>query len=390
MKLLLVAALATTAVASPASTAKLSPGARTTVQNALWKEDAWPTSPSLAPGGRLSIAYFNSSRGGRVTLLHLVLTGADARETLLRHVALSITYDDLSHPSVFVPAGDFFVEHGGQSGNASFQSGSFETPFLAFRPSRSWYSYFHMPYRRSIRIELVGAAELHGPVGCESWVQHSDVPWQEDDGYFHAHFAFQPRLKFPWQPAIFAPTDGWRGPGQLVGLAMRFSAPPQLASAFGGTMTHVCEGNWELYLDNTTALRGNDSRTDVAAAGYQASEHAVVVTGSEDMFGYSFGWASQTTGALSGTPLWVNHEPGAGVQLSTYRFFDNAPMQFTTSLHAQVNWAYDTGGAGKNVPADLCPAGGGCEVEYDVLSYLYLARPADATAEVSQLPWVAA
>ena len=65
-------------------------------------------------------------------------------------------------------------------------------------------------------------------------------------------------------------------------------------------------------------------------------------------------------------------------------------MQFTTSLHAQVNWAYDTGGAGKNVPADLCPAGGGCEVEYDVLSYLYLARPADATAEVSQLPWVAA
>ena len=62
---------------------------------------------------------------------------------------------------------------------------------------------------------------------------------------FHAHFAYHPQLKFPWQPAVFTPTGGWRGAGQLVGLAMRFNAPPELASKFDGTLEHVCEGNWE-------------------------------------------------------------------------------------------------------------------------------------------------
>ena len=147
----------------------------------------------------------------------------------------------------------------------------------------------------------------------------------------------------------------------------------------------VCEGNWEIYIDNTTALFGNDSSVDPAKAGYQASEHVVVVTGSEDMFGYSFGWAEQITGLLSGTPLWV--QSADGVDLSTYRFFDRAPMTFTASMSAQVNWAYDTGGAGKNVPASLCPTTSGCTVEYDVTSYLYLSLPADATADAAGFPW---
>ncbi len=62
-------------------------------------------------------------------------------------------------------------------------------------------------------------------------------------------------------------------------------------------------------------------------------------------------------------------------------------MGFTASMKAQVNWAYDTGGAGKNVPASLCPAESGCVVEYDVMSYLYLSQPADATADAAAFPW---
>jgi hypothetical protein len=98
----------------------------------------------------------------------------------------------------------------------------------------------------------------------------------------------------------------------------------------------------------------------------------------QDMFGYSFGWASPNSGLLTGTPLWIEEPTAktAGVQLSTYRFFDTAPIQFDSSLHAQVNWHYDTG---HNVPANLCPPETGCKVEYDVMTYLYLAAPAKAS-----------
>ena len=198
------------------------------------------------------------------------------------------------------------------------QFGDFGTlvdPGVAVRHCR--YCYFHMPYRTSVRLALVASADIPGTVGGESWVQHSDAPFA-GEAYFHARFAYQPALRFPWQPAVFSPAGGWKGPGQLVGLSMRFSAPKEWAAQFPGTMEHVCEGNWELYIDNTTELYGNDSTVDPARVGYQASEHVVVVTGSEDMFGYSFGWAEQTTGSLSGTPLWA--QSADGVDLSTYAF----------------------------------------------------------------------
>ena len=83
--------------------------------------------------------------------------------------------------------------------------------------------------------------------------------------------------------------------------------------------------------------------------------------------------------------------PWAGKALATYNFFTDAPIQFERSLHAQVNWGYDVG---HNVPRDLCPplngTDGGCPVEYAVMSYLYLAAPADASPSVKRFPWASA
>jgi hypothetical protein len=78
-----------------------------------------------------------------------------------------------------------------------------------------------------------------------------------------------------------------------------------------------------------------------------------------------------------------------GKALATYNFFTDAPIQFERSLHAQVNWGYDVG---HNVPRDLCPplngtGEGGCPVEYAIMSYLYLAAPADASPSVKRFPW---
>ena len=51
--------------------------ARTTVANSLWANDAFPGSPPVPAHGRLTIAYFNHSGGGRVTQVHLVLGTKD-------------------------------------------------------------------------------------------------------------------------------------------------------------------------------------------------------------------------------------------------------------------------------------------------------------------------
>jgi hypothetical protein len=38
---------------------------------------------------------------------------------------------------------------------------------------------------------------------------------------------------------------------------------------FAGNFDHVCEGNYEIFVDNTTVKYGNDSSIDYAKAGYQ-------------------------------------------------------------------------------------------------------------------------
>ena len=42
---------------------------------------------------------------------------------------------------------------------------------------------------------------------------------------------------------------------------------------------------------------------------------------------------------------------------------------------------------GMNVPTDLCPAGTGCPLSYHIMSYMYLAEPADASPAEALFPW---
>lgn len=192
---------------------------------------------------------------------------------------------------------------------------------------------------------------------------------------------------------------GSKGPAtKLIGTALAFTAKD--ASKFPGAFDHVCEGNYEMYFDNTTIAYGNDSATDYVAAGYQTSAQVVAVLGSEDWYGYSYGWKGDSGGEaqlgvnkslygtrFSGTTYWDAPEEVAGTQprsLATYRFF-KAQLRFTDRAWGQVNWHYDTG---HNVPARLCPpAPNGCEIAYSLMSYWYLASPRDASKDVAMLPW---
>jgi hypothetical protein len=134
-----------------------------------------------------SIAYFNSTGGGRVTQMHFVLEGPP-RGVIQRHVALSITYGDLQYPSVFVPVGDFFNDQ------ENSKSETYENVLFAKRATNSWWCYATMPYKKSIRIELVAASTgITHNVGGYNYILHDSVPFDESsDLYFHSHYASNP------------------------------------------------------------------------------------------------------------------------------------------------------------------------------------------------------
>ena len=137
-----------------------------------------------AVNGSLTIANFNSTGGGVVTEIHLVLEGQ--LSVIQRHVALSITYDGLPHPSVFVPVGDFFGDQ--EDGlNAPF-----ENAYFARRPTNSWFCYIPMPYKESIKIELVNRSPK--PVKGYNYIYHDSKPWTAGTGAKTAA-GFGPPLK---------------------------------------------------------------------------------------------------------------------------------------------------------------------------------------------------
>jgi len=353
---------------------KIQRGVRTKVQNSMWYHDAFPRMPSLLPGKSITIGHFKSpdGKGGRITEMHIVLWVVqeglreqlhkeellredlllalyDSREDMHRKVALAITYDDLPYPSVFVPVGDFFIEHevGNYSQNGTksgtITSSQYDNMVVANRKTFSWWLHAPLPYRKSVKIELFSA--MNDIVEGSNMVTHENSPFEEDDGYFHAHFSANPMHKFPWQPV---PVVQAMGPGQLIGLSFVFRStdPGKFGWPYNPSVTHFCEGNWEFYLDNgTQRLYGNDSSTDVARAGYQSSDHVVVWTGTEDLFGYSFGWTQNTAGWLAGTTM--HYTDSEQIVLAAYHMFDGAPIRFEKSLVAQVNWGYDIG---HNVP----------------------------------------
>jgi hypothetical protein len=356
-------------------------GVRTTVANSLWGDDAFPGTPELRPNQSLTIGFWNSTGGGVVTEIHLVLSGLPRRE-LQRHIAFKVTYDELPYPSVFVPLGDFFLDQ------VDSDSNCFESAYFAKRPRRSWHAFAPMPYRTSIKLELVSKASA--VVKGYNYVYHDSKPFAEGTGYFHAVYQGNIALRFPWEPAKMLPFQGIEGPGHLIGTSLTFTGMD--GSKFAGTFEHVCEGNYELYFDNSTALMGNDSAVDYANSGYQTSTHVIAVLGSEDWFGYSYGWAGDElelgkSGFFgtrhSGTTYW-DEPTNKSRTLATYRFFP-APLRFSSRAWGQVNWHYDTG---HNVPENLCPPGNGCAVAYSIMSYWYLAKPRNASPELALLPWL--
>ncbi|GAB6166793.1 DUF2961 domain-containing protein [Thermostilla marina] len=167
----------------------------------------------------------------------------------LRHVTLSITWDDQSQPAVWCPVGDFFGTAPGKNLYRTFLTGV---------TGEGGYAYWYMPFGKSAVITLTNEGDKPRNISCELMLTPLQRPMHEL-GYFHCKWH---RDTFP------VPADRWpdwsllrtTGRGRYVGVMLHVWNP---AGGWWG------EGDEKFFVDNEKFP-------------------STFGTGSEDYFGYAW------------------------------------------------------------------------------------------------------
>jgi len=354
-------AVAVAALPSPADLAVVS-FASTRATNALWNKDAFPDLTPLRAHGRVTLLNASSATGGVVTSLHVVLSADGSREAMNDGVSVAVSYEGGAGPAFIVPFSAFFFEQWADSGPANFESTLF-----ARRTRNSLHCRAPMPFRRSVVIELVSA--LDEDVGGYAIATYETgsalgVPAGGATGYFMAQHTAQASPDWPFEATrvLAAPVVG---AGHVVAVGYTATTARSDVMRVQDNFNGVCEGNWNFFVDNATALPGNT--TDAAL---------VAFLGSEDFFGQSYGW-TPGVGARAGT-TYIGGVFPAPIKLATYRDLSDAPIRFEKSLAAAIQWDWDYA----RIPAACLAARGACPVDFRVTVFYYATNATRAAREV--------
>jgi len=250
----------------------------------------------LGPGERVVLADLTGP--GRVTHLWMTMARlralADPSPSFLRAQLLEVFYDDLTEPSVSVPALDLFgVVHGVPASYASALTACNDGLGLDAR--------IPMPFGRRIRIEYENASD-------EAALLYFQVdvllgPHAGDIGMLHAMFRRENPTTLQRDLVVF---DGLRGPGRFIG--MTGGVRPFDRHWWG-------EGEVKVYFD------GEDEPT-------------ICGTGTEDYLGSAWGLA-EFAAPESGAPLVTGprrDQTGGWSLVSFYRWHLSDPIVFRESI----------------------------------------------------------
>jgi hypothetical protein len=288
--------------------ATLRAGHRFGMAHAGWAYDAYPDLPTLDAGASMTLAEIEGP--GVITQIHSTQHGlldrdlvTDDRKALYaRGIVLEVHYDGQADPAVRVPIGDFFAD--GCGGRAQ----NFTSLFVEKAPE-SYNCFIPMPFAGSARVVLVN--ETRRDVMNYSFVEYERFPrWDAALGYFHAtwrRFAFQLHGESD-QP--FFHVDG---AGRLLGRAWSVCTDDPFFADF----RFVQEGNNEFRVDGEELPRAD-------------------YLGTEDSFGFSWGFRRPFHGLYNGMNLVQNEPPGL---LSIYRFHAANAIHFEESLDLRVDWS---------------------------------------------------
>lgn len=194
-----------------------------------------PTASALGKGLKVRPCLRNIEPGQVVTIAdiegpgvveHLRITVApDCHRTL----SLRVSYDQSDHPSIHVPLGDFFAN--GIDGQALVNSA-----MIAVNPRGCMNSYWPMPFRQRIRIEIAN----DGPQPVRELfyqVTYALYPIPADAGYLHATWRRSLTTRENPEHTL---VDDIVGAGRYVGIYLVWN---QLSSMWWG------EGEFKFFLD---------------------------------------------------------------------------------------------------------------------------------------------
>ena len=244
-----------------------------------------------AEPGKTTVIY-DGSGSGAITGLRVkfdIPTEIEAQRALLRQLALRITWDNQSQPSVWSPLGDFF--------GSPAAAIPFDSLTTGFGKDGYWYCYWYMPFgsHATLSIDNDGATAL--PMAWE--VTRAKLTQNADKLLrFHAKWhrdAFLPERadrKIDWTLLTA------QGKGRYVGTQLHIFNPR------GGWWG---EGDEKFFVDGEKCP-------------------STFGTGSEDYFGYAWSSGKMFTEPLHGQPYTENDLAG---HISDYRWHvsDNIPFQ---------------------------------------------------------------
>ncbi len=211
---------------------------------------------------------------------------ADHQEMLLR-----IYWDGHERPGVEAPVGDFFANSFGK------RSEVISVP-VAVEDADSYNCFWHMPFRKSARIEIINQSEK--PVGLlyynVDWIKKDKLP--RNTPYFYAQY----RQEYPVEKGKDYTLLETTGKGHYVGtvLSVRTRSP----SWFG-------EGDEKIYIDGET-------------------KPSIWGTGTEDYFLSAWGLKTTST-PYFGVP-YFDQWGIVGGHTSAYRWHVEDPLVFNTGI----------------------------------------------------------
>jgi len=321
------------------SLATLRPAGSFGSTNGGWCYDAYPELEPLKAGSRICIGDIEGP--AVITQIHSTVhawKAEHASSLMARAVILEVEFDECPELAVRVPLGDFFAD-----GNGLGEY--FTTPFVEHAP-KSYNCFIPMPFARRARVWLRN--ESQHDLNNYSFVEFRRLPqWDTNLGYFHATWR-------RWAFALNAATDQHffhvDGRGHLLGTTWTITTDEPY---FRG-MHFVMEGN--------VGVRVDGSLSPVAD-----------YLGSEDSFGFSWGFQAPFAGLHNGLTFISREEPA---QVIAYRFRDRNVIAFGKSLDVRVDWTHEwrDNEQFQTEMRAISAAGGGI-VDYATVWYWYQDHP---------------
>jgi len=314
--------------------ARIRPDVQTGFANGGWAYDRYADLPTLDAKKSITIADLT----GPGVIRHFHTTRHHPKELAARGVVLEIWFDDATEPAVMCPLADFFGD--GCNGSAM----DFTSKFIECAPW-SYNAWFPMPFKSRARVILRNDTDKN--LSSYNFVEWEPLAeWDPALGYFHATYR---RKCFQLTRETDETFLELKGRGHVLGRQFSVVTDEPRFKGFWCVM----EGNNEIDVD------GRVRQLDYL--------------GTEDSFGFSWGFQRPFAGLRSGITHVQNADPA---MLSIYRFHDAAPIRFRESLRWHINWSQERHFT-KRPDWAAAWERGGCWVDYATVHYWYQDSPGE-------------